>query len=145
MRRLHSFRFTERLSSGAETVTTKLEVQAPNRLRLRTSTGFRSVIIGRNRWDYAEGRWEHVPFPGLDVAGVLMWSRAEHPRIVTRRPHGITELAAFGLQPVPAWFRIAVNPSGRVVEAEMIAASHFMVHRYSDFNRGVSITPPVRR
>jgi hypothetical protein len=145
MRRLHSFRFTERLSSGAETVTTKLDVQAPNRLRLKTSTGFRSVIIGRNRWDYTEGHWEHVPFPGLDVAGVLMWSRAEHPRIVTRRPHGITELAAFGLQPVPAWFRIAVNPSGRVVEAEMIAASHFMVHRYSDFNRGVSITPPVRR
>jgi hypothetical protein len=145
MGRLHSFRFTERLSSGGETVTTKLEVQAPDRLRLRTSTGFRSVIIGRNRWDYAGGRWEHVPFPGLDVAGVLMWSRARHPRIVTRRPHGVTELAAFGLKPVPAWFRVAVNPSGRVVEAEMIAPSHFMVHRYSDFNRGASIRPPVRR
>jgi hypothetical protein len=145
MRRLHSFRFTERLSSGAETVTTKLEVQAPNRLHLRTSSGFRSVIIGRNRWDYVGGHWEHEPFPGLDVAGVLMWSRAKHPRIVTRRPHGITELAAFSLQPVPAWFRVAVNPSGRVVEAEMIAASHFMVHRYSDFNGGLSITPPVRR
>jgi len=145
MGRLHSYRFTERLSSGAETVTTKLEVQAPDRLRLRTSTGFRSVIIGRNRWDFAKGHWEHVPFPGLDVAGVLMWSRAKHPRIITRRPHRITELAAFGLQPVPAWFRVAVNPSGRVVEAEMIAASHFMVHRYSDFNSSVSIRPPVRR
>jgi hypothetical protein len=145
MGRLHSFRFTERLSSGSETVKTKLEVQAPNRLRLRTSTGFRSVIIGRNRWDFAGGHWEHLPFPGLNVAGVLMWSRAKHPRIVTRRPHGITELAAFGLQPVPAWFRVAVNPSGHVVEAEMIAASHFMVHRYSDFNGGLSITPPVRR
>jgi hypothetical protein len=144
MSRLHSFRFTERLSSGAETVTTKLEVQAPNRLRLRTSSGFRSVIIGRNRWDYAGGRWEHVPFPGLDVAGLLMWSRAKHPRIVARGRHGLTELAAFGLRPVPAWFRVAINPSGRVVEAEMIAASHFMVHRYSDFNGGVSITPPVR-
>jgi len=144
MGRLHAFRFTERLSSGAETVTTKLDVQAPNRLRVRTSTGFRSLIIGRNRWDYAGGRWEHLPFPGLDVAGVLMWSRAKHPRIVARRPHGVTELAAFGLKPVPAWFRVAVNSSGRVVEAEMIAPSHFMVHRYRDFNRGVSIRPPVR-
>jgi len=103
------------------------------------------VIIGRNRWDYAAGHWEHVPFPGLAVAGVLMWSRAKHPRIVGRRPGGVTELVAFGLQPVPAWFRVAVNPSGRVVEAEMIAASHFMVHRYSDFNSSVSIRPPVRR
>lgn len=145
MDRLHSFRFTERLSSGREVVKTRLEVQAPNRLRLRTSGGYRAVIIGRNRWDYAEGHWERGPFPGFDVAGVLMWSRAKHPRIVARRPHGVTELAAFGLQPVPAWFRVAVNPSGRVLEAEMIAASHFMVHRYSDFDGDISITPPVRK
>jgi hypothetical protein len=145
MERLHSFRFTERLSSGGEAVKTNLEVQAPNRLRLRTSSGFRSVIIGRNRWDNAGRHWERVPFPGLDVAGVLMWSRAKHPRIVGRRSGGVTELAAFGLQPVPAWFRLAVNPSGRVLEAEMIAPSHFMVHRYSDFNGDISITPPVRK
>ena len=144
MERLHSFRFTERLSSGGPAVFTKLDVQAPNRLRLRTSTGFRSVIIGRNRWDNAEGSWERVPFPGLDVRGLLMWSRAKHPRIVGRRPGGVQELAAFGLQPVPSWFRLSVDPSGRVLDAEMIAASHFMVHRYSDFNGGVSITPPVR-
>jgi hypothetical protein len=143
MERLHSFRFTERLSSGGKAVLTKLDVQAPNRLRLRTSTGFRSVIIGRTRWDNAEGHWERVPYPGLDVAGLLMWSRARHPRIVGRRPGGVQELAAFGLQPVPAWFRLAVSPSGRVLDAEMTAASHFMVHRYSDFNGDVSITPPA--
>jgi hypothetical protein len=145
MDRLHSFRFTEQLSSGGETVETKLEVQAPNRLRLRTAGGFRSVIIGRDRWDNSGGRWEHVVFPGIDVAGVLMWSRARHPRVVGRRGDGVIELAAFGLQPVPAWFRLAVNRSGQVLEAEMIAPSHFMVHRYSDYNGGVSITPPVRR
>jgi hypothetical protein len=143
MGRLHSFRFTERLSSGGKAVFTKLDVQAPNRLRLRTSTGFRSVIIGRTRWDNAEGSWERVPFPGLAVKGLLMWSRAKHPRIVGRRPGGVQELAAFGLQPVPAWFRLAVGPSGRVLDAEMTAASHFMFHRYSDFNGGVTITPPV--
>jgi hypothetical protein len=145
MERLRSYRFTERLSSGGEAVFTRLAVQAPDRLRLRTSGGYRSVIIGRSRWDYSGGRWERVPFPGLEVAGVLMWSRAKHPRILARRPGGVTELAAFGLQPVPAWFRLAVNPSGRVLEAEMIAVSHFMVHRYSDFNGRISITPPVRK
>jgi hypothetical protein len=143
MERLHSFRFTEKLSSGGKAVFTKLDVQAPNRLRIRTSSGFRSVIIGRARWDNAEGHWERVPFPGLAVAGLLMWSRAKHPRIVGRRPGGVQELAAFGLQPVPSWFHLSVGPSGRVLDAEMLAASHFMVHRYSDFNGDVSITPPV--
>jgi hypothetical protein len=145
MERLRSFRFTERLSSGGEAVFTRLAVQAPDRLRLRTSGGYRAVIIGRSRWDYTGGRWERVPFPGLEVAEVLMWSRAKHPRIVARRPGGVTELAAFGLKPVPAWFRMSVTPSGRVLEAEMIAESHFMVHRYSDFNGHFSITPPGRK
>lgn len=141
---LQSFRFTENLSSGGKAVVSHLDVQAPNRLRLRTTGGFRSVLIGRTRWDYAEGRWERTPFPGLKVADVLMWFRAQHPRVVSR--HGdVSTLAAFGLQPVPAWFRLDVTPSGRVLEAEMLAPSHFMVHRYSDFNGGISITPPVRK
>lgn len=139
---LNSFRFTEQLSSGTGGLMTVFDVQAPNRLRLRTANGFRSVIIGRTRWDYAGGRWERASFPGLRVAQVLMWHRAKHARVVGRQAGGVTELAAFGLEPVPAWFRLSVEPSGRVLEAEMIAASHFMLHRYSDFNGRFAITPP---
>jgi len=139
---LGAYRFTERLSSGRAGVVTDFDVQSPNRLRLRTSGGFRSVIIGRSRWDYRGSRWERGPFPGLNVADVLMWSRAKHPRIVARSG-GLTELAAFGLQPVPAWFRLAVDPSGRVLKAEMISPSHFMLHRYSDFNGPIVIRPPT--
>jgi hypothetical protein len=73
-----------------------------------------------------------------------MWFRAEHPRIVSRRANGEIDLVAFGLQPVPAWFRLAVEPNGQVVKMEMIAASHFMVHTYSDFNGRFSIEPPKR-
>ena len=139
---LNAFRFTEQLSSGTGGLRTEFDVQAPNRLRLRTANGFRSVIIGRTRWDFRAGRWERSSFPGLTVAQMLMWYRAKHPRVVGRQANGVTELAAFGLEPVPAWFRLSVEPSGRVVEAEMIAASHFMLHRYSDFNGGFAITPP---
>ena len=71
-----------------------------------------------------------------------MWYEAKHARVVGRRPNGVAELAAFGLKPVPAWFRLSVEPGGRVVEAEMIAPSHFMLHRYSDFNGEFTITPP---
>lgn len=139
---LNSFRFTERLSSGSGGLRTEFDIQAPNRLRLRTANGFRSVIIGRTRWDYHDGRWVRGSFPGLRVAQMLMWHRAKHARVVGRRANGVTELAAFGLEPVPAWFRLSVEPSGRVVEAEMIAASHFMLHRYNDFNGRFTITPP---
>lgn len=139
---LHSFRFNEQLTSGVGGgVASDYDVQAPNRLRFHT-VGYRSVIIGRTRWDYHDGRWERGPYPGLKVAQTLIWYRAKHARIVGRRPNGVIELAAFGLEPVPAWFRLAVEPTGRVVEAEMIAASHFMVHRYGDFNGRFRIKAP---
>jgi hypothetical protein len=141
---LHSFRFNERLSSGAGGVVTEYDVQAPNRLRLRTAGGYRAVFIGRTQWDYQEGRWERAPFPGLTVTQLLVWYQAKHARIVGRRSNGVTELAAFGLEPVPAWFRLAVEPTGHVVEAEMLAASHFMVHRYSDFNGRFTIKAPKK-
>jgi hypothetical protein len=141
---LHSFRFNEQLSSGAGRVVTDYDVQAPNRVRLHTANGFRAVFIGHTQWDSQGGRWERTPFPGLTVTQMLVWYRAKHARIVGRRSNGVTELAAFGLEPVPAWFRLAVEPTGRVVEAEMIAASHFMVHRYSDFNGRFTIKPPPK-
>jgi hypothetical protein len=138
---LNSYRFTERLSSGAGTVFTRIDVQAPDRLRLRTQ-GFRSVIIGDTRWDFRNGNWEQSAFPGLDVRDLLMWHEAKNPRVLRRHEDGVQELTAFGLKPVPAWFRLEVAPSGRVVEAEMTAASHFMLHRYAGFDEGVMIEAP---
>jgi hypothetical protein len=76
------------------------------------------------------------------VRDLLMWHQAKNPRIVKLSGNGEAELVAFGLQPVPAWFRFDVEPSGRVTEAEMTAASHFMLHRYSDFDEGAAVTPP---
>ena len=139
---LRSYHFTERLSSGQGSILTGLDVQAPNRLRLRTNTGFRSVIIGRTRWDFLDGRWERQSFPGLNVRDVLMWYDARTPRIVGRKANGDTDLAAFSLKPVPSWFRLTVEPSGRVSHAEMTAPSHFMLHRYSEFDRAPPVRPP---
>jgi hypothetical protein len=139
---LRSYRFTEQLTSGGPVVFTRLNVQAPDRLSLRTNGGFRSVIIGRKRWDYQDGRWQGAPFPGLAVREVLMWYDAKNPRILRRLPNGDVELAAYGLKPVPAWFRLTVEPSGRVVEAQMTAPAHFMLHRYGSFDQAPAIEPP---
>jgi len=142
MSALDSYRFSERLTSGGPVVLTQLTVQAPDRLSLRTNSGFRSVIIGRKRWDYLDGRWQETPFPGLKAREVLMWYDAANPRVVRRLPNGDVQLAAYGLKPVPAWFRLTVEPSGRVAEAEMIAPAHFMLHRYRDFDSAPAIRPP---
>jgi hypothetical protein len=144
MSALRTFRFTERLSSGlGTTVNSTVDVQAPDRMRLRTS-GFSSVIVGQNRWDRRAGtQWERSPFPGLDVKDLLMWHQAKNPRIIRLFGNGEAELVAFGLKPVPAWFRLDVEPSGRVTEAEMTAASHFMLHRYAGFDKGETIRPPT--
>ena len=144
MSRLQAYRFTETLTSGRDGVASEYEVQAPNRLSLRVlgAGGFRSVIIGRMRWDHHDGRWERSSFPGLNVADVLMWHRAKHARIIDQEPNGVTDLAAFALEPVPAWFELRVEPSGRVDEAYMIAASHFMAHAYRDFNAQIEIKAP---
>jgi hypothetical protein len=142
MSALRSYRFTERLTSGGPVVLTQLVVQAPDRLSLRTNSGFRSVIIGHRRWDYLGGRWQKTSFPGLNAREVLMWYDAKNPRVVRQLPNGAVQLAAYGLKPVPAWFRLTVEPSGRVSEAEMTAPAHFMLHRYSDFDSAPAIEPP---
>ena len=139
---LRSYHFDERLSSGAGSIITQLDVEAPNRLRLRTNTGYRSVIIGKTRWDFVDGRWQRQAFPGLDVREALMWYRARAPRVVGRKANGDVELAAFSLQPVPSWFRLTVEPSGRVTQARMTAPSHFMLHRYSEYDQAPEIKPP---
>jgi hypothetical protein len=100
------------------------------------------VIIGKTRWDYLDGKWERSEFPGLAVRDVLMWYHARTPRVTRRDANGDVELSAFSLQPVPSWFRLTVEPSGRVSQARMTAASHFMLHRYSEFDRAPQITPP---
>ena len=142
MAALRSYHFTERLSSGSGAILTRLDVQAPDRLRLRTDNGFRSVIIGGTRWDFLDGRWQRQSFPGLSVREVLMWYHARTPRVVKRERNGAAELAAFSLKPVPSWFRLTVEPSGRVSQARMTAPSHFMLHRYSEYDRAPEITPP---
>ena len=142
MAALRSYHFTERLSSGRGAILTRLDIQAPNRLRLRTNTGYRSVIIGDTRWDFIDRRWQRQSFPGLNVRDALMWYDARTPRVLRRDASGATELTAFSLKPVPSWFKLTVEPSGRVSQAQMTAPSHFMLHRYSEFDRGPRITPP---
>jgi hypothetical protein len=142
MRSLSSYAYRERLSSGVGmAVTSDFAARAPDRLRLRTSSGSQAVIIGKTRWDRLGARWERSPFPGLSTR-TFMWDGAHNVRVVGSAAGGARVLSAFDSEPVPAWFRLTVAPDGRVHEAEMIAPSHFMVQGFSRFNDPIRIEPP---
>ena len=143
---LRAARYTEQLTSGAPgEARSTFEVRAPNRLAFRTTDGFRSIIIGRNRWDFRNGRWERSPFPGLRVP-TYMWDGARNPRLLgTTRFRGrpVQILSVYDHDPVPAWFRLLVDAQGRVLDAHMIAPSHFMRQQFSAFNGPIVIRPPA--
>lgn len=142
---LRAIRYTEQLTSGVPgEARSTFELRAPNRMAFRTADGFRSIIIGRNRWDLRNGRWQRSAFPGLRVP-TYMWDGAYNPRLLgtTRlRDRPVQILAVYDHDPVPAWFRLLVDPQGRVLDARMIAPSHFMRQQFSAFNGPIAIRPP---
>ena len=145
MRSLRTHRYTEELTSGTGGgVRSTFEVRAPNRLAFRTGDGFRSIIVGRNRWDFRNGRWERSAFPGLRVP-TYMWDGARNARLVgsTRYQGGLIQiLSVYDDRPLPAWFRLVVDQQDRVLDARMIAPSHFMRQQFSAFNEPLVIRPP---
>jgi hypothetical protein len=137
MRSLRSYRYGEVLSSGVGSpVRTRFEARAPDRLRFKVTNGAQTVIVGQRRWDRVDGRWAQSSFPGLSTRS-FMWDGASQARLV-----GPRVLSVFSYRSVPAWFRLTIGPDARVVEATMIAPSHFMVQSFSRFNSPLRIEPP---
>jgi hypothetical protein len=143
MEGLRTYRFNEWLTAGVGRGTrATFEVQAPNRMRFRTETGSRSVVVGRSRWDQRGGRWQRTPFPGVDLPS-YMWDGATAARVLPGPGGNSTSLAVFDREPVPAWFKLTIDDQGHVVDAEMLAPSHFMRQRFYDFNAPLRIVPPA--
>jgi hypothetical protein len=141
MNALRTYRYDEDLTAGVgRGATSTWEVQAPDRMRFRTGSGARSVIVGDTRWDFRGGRWQESPFPGLELPS-YMWDGAGNARILGRAG-ARRVLSVFDREPVPAWFRLTVDGANRVVDAEMLAPSHFMRQRFRDFDEPLTIAPP---
>jgi hypothetical protein len=143
---LRANRYTEELTSGVGGgVRSTFDVRAPNRLAFRTADGFRSIVIGRKRWDFRNGRWERSSFPGLRVP-TYMWDGARNARLLGKtrlRGRPVQILSVYDREPIPAWFRLLVDPQARVLDARMIAPSHFMHQQFSDLNGPIVIRPPT--
>lgn len=143
---LRSVQYDESLTSGLSSgLRTHYAMQAPDRIRFRTSEGQTAVLIGTRRWDREGTRWVETPVPTVD-APTYVWERARNARVIgTAQLAGIPVqiIAAYSDASVPAWFRIFASKDGRVVEAEMLTEGHFMRHRFSGLNQPVRIEPPA--
>jgi len=148
---LRSVTIAEELRSapGKETDTLYREV-APDRLAYRivkseqaNVAGIAAVAIGHRRWTHRPGTsgWVKTSQPEpLDLPHAW-WSPSSRNAFVTN-DGSITFFDPI----IPAWFRIRVDArTGRVTELRMVAAAHFMVHRYSGFDSSGPISPPVAR
>jgi hypothetical protein len=142
---LRTVQIDETLSSGLATIRAHFDLRAPDRLSYAIAHGSRAVVIGARRWDFEHGRWRESETASLRVPSYI-WQGASRARLVGHtRLNGEPVRILVAFRPssdFPAWFRLYVAPDDRVLEAHMLAPAHFMVDRFSGFDRPLAIEPP---
>jgi len=154
MHHLATLRYTEVLSSGfaGAPLRSSYQQQAPDRLRVQTSAGSKTVWVGTTMYlqrHPGEG-WIAQPDSAPYTVPSFVWdylpTRLLDPRIVgAAQVDGVATniLAFFGpSDSAPIWFRLWVDPDGLVRRAEMRAAGHFMDQRYDHFDVPLAIEAP---
>jgi hypothetical protein len=146
---LQTLVWRERLASSPTNVLhTVYRAVAPHSLAYSIAGRSSAVIIGRTRWDRPTptSRWEkstqdpplRQPQPFWNVvtdAHVLGMAKAGSQR-VTR--------VSFFDPSTPAWFEAAIDRrTGRTLELEMTAASHFMHDVYGPFDAPIELQAPA--
>jgi copper transport protein len=152
MHALTSYRLSQSLNSGTDTLRTNYECRAPGQMRARSTGGFQTVWIGGTEylkrgpgagWLVESGG---PSFPVLSFVWDDVPDRVLDPRIVgTAHVDGVdtTILSFYGpLGSAAYWFRLWVDPTGLVRRTEMRAQGHFMDQRYSAFDAPIVINPP---
>ncbi len=148
---LRTWRQTEQITDGkGGAVLAVFDLQPPDRMRYRTSSGQEAIIVGARRFLRSGGSpWEEDTLPErlrLEGLGVYMRDDAQSVRagrpaeceggepcrvILWETPGGSTAFAGWvGLR------------SGRLYRLLMIAPAHFMTLHVRDFNAPIQIGPP---
>ncbi|MGH2673707.1 MAG: copper resistance protein CopC [Actinomycetota bacterium] len=151
MHGLRSYLMNETLSSGLADVFTEYAFEAPDRARIEVRGGSSSVFLGTTRYvrqaPGADWRIERRA-PRLTVPS-FVWDSFRpflDVRVVGSELIGdrrTTVVSFFGARgDLPIWFRLWVEPRGRVLRAEMRTQGHFMDQRYFDFNAPISVEAP---
>lgn len=148
-RALRSLVYLESLRSGPTGgLHTTWSLKAPNQVEYRIRGGADAIVLGTRRWDrdHPGAPWRRSQqLPALRVPEPVWGSTATNAYVlgestVRGRPVWIV---SFANPSTPAWFTAWIDRrSYRPLQLRMTAASHFMLHRYTAFNRPLTIAPP---
>lgn len=148
-RNLSSVVYVESLRSTPKGgLLTTWRMQAPDRLTYSIKDGASAVVIGRRRWDRATGRaaWKKSEqSPVLSVPVPAWGNLATNAHLLgTSTVDGRRVWVVSFVNPsIPAWFTAWIDQkSYRPLRLRMTAASHFMFHRYVEFDKPLGISPP---
>ena len=139
----------ERLaSSPANVLHTVYRAVAPHSLAYTIAGRSAAVIVGGTRWDRVSptAQWRRsVQNPPVRQPQPF-WEEATDARVLgTERlgTHRVWRVSFFD-PTTPAWFEASIDrKTGRTLELDMVAASHFMHHVYGPFDAPLTLAPPT--
>ena len=143
LRALHSLRIENDLASDPQhSVHTRFIDQAPDRLSIDVTGGAKSIVIGKQRWDYADGQWTQQPTAPVRVPDPF-WAPGQLAATVSKQTPHTTEVTLAVAQG-PTFFRLIIDNRTHLVQhLWMTTAAHFMQERYLDFNSAPPVTAPA--
>jgi len=149
-RHLSSLVYVESLRSSPKAgLLTTWRMQAPDRLAYSIKDGASAIVVGNRRWDRPDDHaaWSSSPqAPKLSVPEPTWGNLTVNAHILgTDRVDGRPVwIVSFANPSIPAWFTAWIDRSSyRTLRLRMTAASHFMFHRYVEFDRSLKIVPPA--
>ncbi len=153
MHALTSYRLQETLTSGIAEVRSTYAFVAPNEFESHVTeqnSGADIVWVGDTRYlrELPGGSWQ-VDVGASPTVPAFVWDSFRpfsDARLIGRAvvDGTKTDIVAFfgGDASLPVWFKLWIDRSGLVHQAEMRAQGHFMDHRYYGFDQPISIQPP---
>lgn len=151
MRRLHSVRQTEAVTSGPGSYArTEYLLLAPDRMALQTDLGVQTVIDDERRWFRTrDTAWQHTSYGsgiGFSLRRWFRWTTyAQSVRLLDSRSEGgrpVVELALMD-PATPVWMRLVIDErTGRVLRERIISKAHLTTSRYFGFGRRIRIEIP---
>ncbi len=153
MEGLRSARMRQDLSGRVRgpTIVSRYLFEAPDKMDIRVNESHRIIIGDTEYWKSGEGdRWRKSDWPGSPFTWPKnyyrsFWRDATATRVLgTSKVEGDRyRIVSFVRPDLPAWFRLWVRVSDRVVlRQEMRAEGHIMDDIYSELNGSIDIRPP---
>jgi copper transport protein len=150
MHGLGSLRIDELLGPAEVPLKSQYQMQAPDRMRLKASNGFESVIVGISEFTRIPGAasWETTQIPPLRLPYFIWDSQVPLAAHIVGRTtvDGIaSQVVAFfeNSDSGPLWFEVWIGSDGLMHQTSMTAEGHYMDHHYYDFNLPLNIQAPA--